>query len=230
MDITLYHVVRIGTFVFTFLETQPVQHPHLIVANTGQSVSLSCIVQSGVEHCYDMVWYIQQHSKALKRLMTKERFYFEREHTKRNCALTINNLEKNDSGMYFCSGCSPLFSYFGNGTRLIVIDELTYTPTVFILPPLSDETEPRSTVTLICVVLNDSPETVIITWRVSEKYVKGTMHHGAIASQEHYRLKNMLTIPVTMWNSGINCSCVVEKEPGNTIIKWIAKGNVYHFA
>uniref|UniRef100_A0A8C1T3Q6 Ig-like domain-containing protein n=1 Tax=Cyprinus carpio TaxID=7962 RepID=A0A8C1T3Q6_CYPCA len=89
--------------------------------------------------------------------------------------LQINKLDTKDSALYYCATSTQISvnsgypAYFGNGTKLTVLDpDVTITePTLKIL----NTTRCKEKVTLVCVAENFYPDHVSIKWTLGDKEI-----------------------------------------------------------
>ncbi|XP_043934964.1 immunoglobulin alpha-2 heavy chain-like [Protopterus annectens] len=208
---------------FTVLMAQPVQLPHFVKVNIGQSVTLSCITERGSAYCYDMMWYVQYPMASFQQIISDRKYSTPSERLERNCSLTIRNVKANSTGMYFCSGCSIALNVFGNGTWLSVTDGSSHSPTLFIVRPLDNEMKLRNVTTLICMVCDIPFHSVMIYWNISGTITNGLMESRLSTMKGEYCMTNQITISAVTWNEGTNCTCIVENEPGIFFTKHIWK-------
>ncbi|XP_043934963.1 Ig heavy chain Mem5-like [Protopterus annectens] len=207
------------------LRMERIQHPPFLKAAIGESVTMTCTITGGAANCHTNKWYVQQPGKPLHMIMNDERIFTAGGLIEYTCTLKIKYIMENDSGMYFCTDCSTVYSDFGNGTKLIVTDKSQHNPEVFILSPSDFEIKSRNTSTIFCLVCNVSSTQVVISWTVAGKFMKGMTDLTKFAQDGNHCMKSQLIIPAIIWNNGINCTCVVEIEPGKAITKSIWKGH-----
>uniref|UniRef100_A0A673J6W4 Ig-like domain-containing protein n=1 Tax=Sinocyclocheilus rhinocerous TaxID=307959 RepID=A0A673J6W4_9TELE len=104
--------------------------------------------------------------------------------------LLINKLETEDSALYYCAtmhvhcDSSASQAYFGNGTKLTVLERDISKPEVEILKPSGTETSCKQKVTLVCVAKNFYPDHVSITWTIGSKEIKDDVATDPYATQD----------------------------------------------
>ncbi|XP_043935239.1 immunoglobulin kappa light chain-like [Protopterus annectens] len=213
---------------FSVLDAQLVQSPNFLKASAGKSVSLSCVIFGATASCYQIVWHFQRHTEAPRRLNSQGRFNIASGTFQSDCALSISNLDKSDSGIYHCSKCIKDITIFGQGTTLIVADESVDTPSVFIFPPSAEEDKALCTATLVCLVCNVPSDKTHIFWNISGKVIDGISSPGVITTNEEYCMTNELIMPSNTWTSETSYICVVEASPGNFLRKSMLRGNHFY--
>uniref|UniRef100_A0A673IWG4 Ig-like domain-containing protein n=1 Tax=Sinocyclocheilus rhinocerous TaxID=307959 RepID=A0A673IWG4_9TELE len=101
--------------------------------------------------------------------------------------LLINKLETEDSALYYCATSTQYHittAYFGNGTKLTVLERDISKPEVEILKPSGTETSCKQKVTLVCVAKNFYPDHVSITWTIGSKEIKDDVATDPYATQD----------------------------------------------
>ncbi|XP_042630276.1 T cell receptor beta chain MC.7.G5-like isoform X1 [Cyprinus carpio] len=75
-------------------------------------------------------------------------------------------------------------AYFGNGTKLTVLERDVKEPEVEILKPSGIETRCKKTITLVCVAEKFYPDHVSITWTLGDKEIKENVATDPYATQD----------------------------------------------
>ncbi|XP_043935234.1 immunoglobulin kappa light chain-like [Protopterus annectens] len=187
------------------LKTDLVQQPGYMTAHLGESVNLTCRILTPSVACFDLVWYMQQHTEAPQRIDAEKRTIASEKIDNKNCTLKLDNLKKSDSGKYYCSMCRDSTCFTGKGTKLIVSDRTVKKPTIIISVPPQDNT-PAVAVTLVCLVYDLPPHT-LISWNVSGKEMAGKMSSGMITIDGDYIVMSELKIPTEIWNKKTYIMC-----------------------
>uniref|UniRef100_A0A8C1F1R1 Ig-like domain-containing protein n=1 Tax=Cyprinus carpio carpio TaxID=630221 RepID=A0A8C1F1R1_CYPCA len=104
-------------------------------------------------------------------------------HATQDAFLLISNISAEDSAVYFCAA-SEHSSYFGNGTKLTVLERDVKEPEVEILKPSGIETRCKKTITLVCVAEKFYPDHVSITWTLGDKEIKENVATDPYATQD----------------------------------------------
>uniref|UniRef100_A0A672UC60 Ig-like domain-containing protein n=1 Tax=Strigops habroptila TaxID=2489341 RepID=A0A672UC60_STRHB len=131
------------------------------------------------------------------------------------CTLTINDINPNDEGTYYCAYCIIRLWYadvkiFGSGTKLIVSSKGSS-------PPANSEIlqkEHENQITYVCLVEKFYPEVIRVTWtdekneEVTDNVVKGDTWMAT--KSDEYSIGSWLTVPVE--NKDKNYYCKYEHE------------------
>uniref|UniRef100_A0A672UDN3 Ig-like domain-containing protein n=1 Tax=Strigops habroptila TaxID=2489341 RepID=A0A672UDN3_STRHB len=125
------------------------------------------------------------------------------------CTLTINDINPNDEGTYYCAYCTWI-KYFGAGTKVIVSGKGSS-------PPANSEIlqkEHENQITYVCLVEKFYPEVIRVTWtdekneEVTDNVVKGDTWMAT--KSDEYSIGSWLTVPVE--NKDKNYYCKYEHE------------------
>uniref|UniRef100_A0A8C1X9Y7 Ig-like domain-containing protein n=1 Tax=Cyprinus carpio TaxID=7962 RepID=A0A8C1X9Y7_CYPCA len=146
--------------------------------------------------------------------------------------LQINKLETNDSALYYCAtmhvhcDSSASQAYFGNGTKLTVLDRDIAEPKVKILQPSGIETRCKKTITLVCVAENFYPDHVSITWTLGDKEIKENVATDPYATEDKknfFRQTSRLKVSKKEFKPQNKYICTVSMYNGTQPIFEIAK-------
>uniref|UniRef100_A0A8C6CMA2 Ig-like domain-containing protein n=1 Tax=Moschus moschiferus TaxID=68415 RepID=A0A8C6CMA2_MOSMO len=161
------------------------QKPSRAICQRGTSVTIECQVDSQLTMMY---WYRQlpgqslvlmatanQGSKATYESgFTEDKFPISRPNLAFS-TLTVSNTSSEDTAG-FCAGLGGRDSetqYFGPGTRLLVLDDLSqvHLPKVAVFEPSEAEISQTQKATLVCLATGFYPDHVELTWWVNRKQV-----------------------------------------------------------
>ncbi|XP_059498973.1 immunoglobulin gamma-1 heavy chain-like [Stegostoma tigrinum] len=122
--------------------------------------------------------------------------------------LVIHNVQRNDSGVYFCAGRKsyPDHFIFGNGSHLLI----TGTPNVILLSPPLQEMVSMETLPLLCLVSNVIANNVPIDWNISTWDAEGWTGSVAMDSTGVYSIRSHIRVPAEAWKYGAVCTCSVQ--------------------
>ncbi|KAK1149780.1 hypothetical protein AOXY_G34614 [Acipenser oxyrinchus oxyrinchus] len=139
--------------------------------------------------------------------------------------LTIADLHRNDSAVYFCIARAALLFVPGSSTKLVVSDSLTVPSVELYSPGLfegdSDWTEP---VPVLCLVRDTSPGRHRVLWTIgAEAPAPGSAEEGEIEPDGSYSVRSYVTINADQWNSG-----AVKCEVYNNITNVTEKASSSH--
>nr|7CWN_D Chain D, light chain of H014 Fab [Homo sapiens]7CWN_M Chain M, light chain of H014 Fab [Homo sapiens]7CWN_N Chain N, light chain of H014 Fab [Homo sapiens] len=109
--------------------------------------------------------------------------------------LTINSLEAEDFGIYFCQQTNFWPYIFGQGTKLEILKRTVAAPSVFIFPP-SDEQLKSGTASVVCLLNNFYPREAKVQWKVDNALQSGNSE--SVTEQDSkdstYSLSSTLTL------------------------------------
>nr|5OPY_L Chain L, Light chain of LM609 Fab (antigen-binding fragment) [Mus musculus]6AVQ_L Chain L, LM609 Fab light chain [Mus musculus]6AVR_L Chain L, Fab LM609 light chain [Mus musculus]6AVU_L Chain L, Fab LM609 light chain [Mus musculus] len=145
------------------------QTPATLSVTPGDSVSLSCRASQSISN--HLHWY-QQKSHESPRLLIKyasqsisgipSRFSGSGSGT--DFTLSINSVETEDFGMYFCQQSNSWPHTFGGGTKL-EIKRADAAPTVSIFPPSSEQLTSGGA-SVVCFLNNFYPKDINVKWKI----------------------------------------------------------------
>ncbi|XP_067878574.1 Ig heavy chain Mem5-like [Heterodontus francisci] len=190
------------------------QSPPIQTVLVGSRVQLNCYTTRLVASY--VFWYRQQHRRDMQLLYTvgknypaDGRFSGEVDDNSGNYALVISNVQRNDSGMYYCASRNyqNMARIFGNGSTLVVTEGR---PAVFLLIPPPAEISSMERVPLMCLVRGLSPHSLPILWNVSGVISEGQTDSGAIDEDGTYSVRSHISVSAETWSSGVVCICTVQ--------------------
>ncbi|XP_034612843.1 immunoglobulin gamma-1 heavy chain-like [Trachemys scripta elegans] len=138
-------------------------------------------------------------------------------------SLTISNVQRNDSGVYYCGLAIYVHPNFGNGTRLSVTDASE--PRLSILVPSAPEdAELPPVIPLLCLLSDFTPAWSAVLWDTGEQVSEGQMDAGAIDRNGIFSVWSLMTIPSETWNQETTCTCTAkENSTGRSINATVSK-------
>nr|7C80_L Chain L, Light chain [Mus musculus] len=152
------------------------QSPATLSVTPGDSVSLSCRASQSISN--SLHWYQQRSHESPRRLIKTasaekaksisgipSRFSVSRGNT--SFTLSINSVETEDFGMYFCQQAyagSKLQPHTGAGTKL-EIKRADAAPTVSIFPPSSEQLTSGGA-SVVCFLNNFYPKDINVKWKI----------------------------------------------------------------
>uniref|UniRef100_A0A3B3DXC6 Ig-like domain-containing protein n=1 Tax=Oryzias melastigma TaxID=30732 RepID=A0A3B3DXC6_ORYME len=189
------------SYAVTFDPTFP------IITQSEKKVEMKC--RHNDSSLNVMLWYQQTRSGGMnligygytgsEPILEKEfqsQFKMTREDVVRG-GLTLLSATESDSAVYFCAAsthcCGSYEAYFGEGTRLTVLDpdkEITPPTKVRVLKPSKNERKNEQK-TLVCVASGFYPDHVSVSWKIDDDVVDVTLDHTkAVATDDAARLDN----------------------------------------
>ncbi|XP_048476286.1 uncharacterized protein LOC109936177 [Rhincodon typus] len=122
--------------------------------------------------------------------------------------LVVHNVQRNDSGVYFCAGRKLFLDpfIFGNGSQLLI----TGPPNVILLSPPRQEMFSMETLPLMCLVSNVISNNFPIDWNISTWDAEGWTDSVAMDSTGVYSIRSHIRVPAEAWKYGAVCTCSVQ--------------------
>ncbi|XP_025756607.1 immunoglobulin lambda-1 light chain isoform X1 [Oreochromis niloticus] len=227
----IYFLQLIGKYgvssTYTVLQTPP-----SIIKKVGQSVSSQIHCSHNVSIFDRILWYKQDEHRALKFLgyLNGEYPYPEDDvkgkisfdgNARKHSNLTISNVSVTDSAVYFCAATSTNTqpAYFGQGTKLTVLEQDPITPNVTVLAPSVNECknkkDKKRKKTLVCVASGFYPDHVEVYWQMNEKNVTDGVATDEAAERIEtplsYRITSRLRVSAKDWfTEGKKFTCIVS--------------------
>ncbi|XP_037738505.1 immunoglobulin gamma-1 heavy chain-like [Chelonia mydas] len=210
-------------------EIQILQSPAQERLTPGQTAQLDC---NPSKKEWSVVWYKEQQSGSLQWIYQSSQFatpngkYSSKvDVTANKFSLNINNVQRNDSGVYYCGLSASVYVQpnFGNGTRLIVTDASE--PRLSILVPSAPEdAELPPIIPLLCLLSDFTPPWSEVLWDTGEEASDSQMDAGAIDGNGVFSVWSLTTIPSETWNQETICTCTAkESSTGRSISATVSK-------
>ncbi|XP_041093261.1 M1-specific T cell receptor beta chain-like [Polyodon spathula] len=126
--------------------------------------------------------------------------------------------------------CSNSEQYFGDGTRLTVLEHNISEPNLHILEPSKEETVKKKRVTLVCLATGFYPDHIHITWKINgkdrENRVKTDDHATKDKSKNTYSISSRLRLTPREWfNPENSFACIAkfykETDKAISIVEYI---------
>ncbi|KAK1140343.1 hypothetical protein AOXY_G37388 [Acipenser oxyrinchus oxyrinchus] len=191
--------------------------PVVDTAEPGGNITLKCGVDTSKinAYLYAVSWYRQEPDGRIQIVtylstgyLKDGRYSGTLDNKNGQYNLTIADLHRNDSAVYFCIARAVLVFAPGSSTKLVVSDPLTVPSVELYFPGLfegdSDWTEP---VPVLCLVRDTSPGRHRVLWTIgAEAPAPGSAEEGEIEPDGSYSVRSYVTIRADQWNSGaVNC-------------------------
>ncbi|XP_067425637.1 uncharacterized protein [Emydura macquarii macquarii] len=208
-------VLEVQLFLYRTQEIQFVE-----VSDTAK---IPCLSKEKLEGGDEVFWYLRREGEkptCIKKCFDDQnvsKFVCKRETT--SATLEISNIQKNESGIYYCAVTVTSYLIFGNGSTLIVGDSYTNNSWVMLLVPFPHGIQANGTVNLACVILGASSP-VHVTWNVSGDLQEQGLTRSVKAEDGSLTLINHISVPRDTWASGKIFTCEVKfNSSGNSVKK-----------
>nr|XP_032646038.1 uncharacterized protein LOC116830578 [Chelonoidis abingdonii] len=139
-------------------------------------------------------------------------------HETHSSTLEISNIQKTESGIYYCAYKYSSYLIFGNGTTLIIGDSYTNSIWVMLLVPFPRASQVTGTANLACVIHGVSSP-VHISWSVSGELQEQGLTLSLKAKDGSSTLINHISVPMDTWTSGKDFTCEVKFNSSGTSVK-----------
>ncbi|XP_069502815.1 immunoglobulin lambda-1 light chain-like [Ambystoma mexicanum] len=199
----------------------------------GSLAILTCTVQEGAIHNYNILWFQTKPSRPPANILRHgkdgnisriqgftERFQAIRVPRNNSHLLQIQGVQTDDSAIYWCMVESGNFSNAtcGNGTRLSVFGgRAVMKPSVTLLTSDQDPSTPLFYI--LCLVNNFYPGVLEVTWKINGH---ATTREATTASlwdnEAYYNLGSLLELPNSIWRDSPSISCEVRHDSSNSVI------------
>uniref|UniRef100_A0A8D1YY66 Ig-like domain-containing protein n=1 Tax=Sus scrofa TaxID=9823 RepID=A0A8D1YY66_PIG len=200
-----------------------------VSAEVKKSVDINCKIESTNFPTEAVHWYRQRMNQALEHLIFvssvtvpaqsqiggKSNKVVARKNSQTfTSTLTVNFIEKEDEGIYYCAGWTSYNKIFGAGTKLFVIDrnlatDMTPKPTVF-LPSIA-EIEHSKVGTYLCLLEKFFPNAIQVYWKEkNDNRVLESMQGNTVKTDDTYMKFSWLT--VSEESMGKEHICFVKHE------------------
>ncbi|XP_078390128.1 immunoglobulin gamma-1 heavy chain-like [Cetorhinus maximus] len=197
------------------------QTPTVQGVSVGSTFKVHCHkgwFATGVVH-----WYKQRPGKRLelvyiarKPFPPEGRFSGEVNDESTIYSLVIEDVRRNDSGVYYCAAkkSTGTSSIFGNGSKLFIVGP----PKIFLLSPPLDDILPMETIPLLCFVNSLAVDTLPLRWNISARITDGWTDSGTIGLDGTYSISSHIRVPAETCNNGAVCTCSVQINSTENLI------------
>ncbi|XP_067425837.1 immunoglobulin kappa light chain-like [Emydura macquarii macquarii] len=210
----------LGVKLFVY-QTQQIQF-----VEVGDTAKIHCSSKENLEGGSNMFWYLRGEGETptcIKRCLDDQNVSkFTCKHGTRSSTLEISNIQKNESGIYYCAFQYSSYLLFGNGSRLIVGDSYTDSSWVMLLVPFPHGIHATETVNLACVIRGVSSP-VHVSWNVSGDLQEQGLTRSVKAEDGSLTLINHISVPRDSWASGKIFTCEVKFNSSGNSVKKSAK-------
>ncbi|XP_043357719.1 immunoglobulin alpha-2 heavy chain-like isoform X2 [Dermochelys coriacea] len=187
----------------------------------SETAKIHCSSTENLEGGSSMFWYLRREGEkptCIKRCLDDQNVSkFACKHETHNSTLEISNVQKTESGIYYCAFEYSSYLIFGNGTTLIVGDSYSNSSWVMLLVPFPYGSQVTGTANLACVIHGVSSP-VHVSWSVSGELQEQGLTRSLKAKDGSLMLINHINVPMDTWTSGKNFTCEVKfNSSGNSV-------------
>ncbi|XP_077697744.1 immunoglobulin kappa light chain-like [Eretmochelys imbricata] len=206
----------LGVQLFLY-QTQRIQS-----VEVSDTAKIHCSSTENLEGGSSILWYLRREGETptcIKSCLDDQNVSkFACKHETHSSTLEISNVQKTETGIYYCAVRITSYLLFGNGTTLIVGDSFTNTSWVMLLVPFPHGSQVTGTANLACVIHGVSSP-VHVSWSVSGELQEQGLTHSLKAKDGSLTLINHISVPMDTWTSGKNFTCEIKFNSSDNIVK-----------
>ncbi|XP_058863546.1 immunoglobulin alpha-2 heavy chain-like isoform X1 [Acipenser ruthenus] len=193
-------------------ECSPVVSPPRHTARPGESVRMQCSIGTALVESSLISWYrerpcgvLEPVTQFIRQVLTNGRYTGEIHNENGSFFLTIGNVQRNDSGLYFCIVRASGTFIPGRSSRLVVTDpQITPSVQLFSPGPSEDEMGWTEPVLVVCLVRDASPLWGPVFWTIPGVSAEPTPRLEEVLTEPDsaYTVTSHITVSVEQWESG----------------------------
>ncbi|XP_053134383.1 immunoglobulin lambda-1 light chain-like isoform X2 [Hemicordylus capensis] len=188
-------------------------------ASPGETRNITCDLPYGAE-AWNTAWYKEEQDRSLHMI---EQSYEERTAGEkvRKAILTLRNIQRKHSGIYYCATINNETFRILKGTRLIIRG----IPSLSILAPSSLEGAPfNHSIPLFCLVFDAHPDWDEIAWNINGETSWDQKDANMVDGEGVFSIWSLKLMPPEFWTEGMSYSCSDQENrkisavvPTNTV-------------
>ncbi|XP_025048789.1 immunoglobulin alpha-2 heavy chain-like [Alligator sinensis] len=188
------------------------QPQRFLVVEVGGTAEIHCSSSKDVDGGAKLHWYLRRAGEApMHRKDCADDTKgpkFACKHQKYGTTLEIWDMQRKESGIYYCAHATTSSLTFGKGTTVIVGDSFTKDSSVLLLGPVAGENGATDPAHLACVIRGVS-NLVQVSWGAPGEEPTQGLPHSLEASAGSLTLIHHISIPWASWASGTTVTCEV---------------------
>uniref|UniRef100_A0A8D0CZN3 Ig-like domain-containing protein n=1 Tax=Sander lucioperca TaxID=283035 RepID=A0A8D0CZN3_SANLU len=201
------------------VKCEQLTQPASVTVQPGQRLTITCQVSYSLSSYYT-AWIRQPAGKGMEWISSdtnvkdslKNKFSVNLDSSSNTVTLNGQNVQPEDTAVYYCMQHCDYFDYWGSGTEVTVTDTTT-APTLFPLVQCSPGAADRITVS--CLTQDFYPKSLTFQWTdASEKSLTAAVQYPPAEKNNKYTRASSLTVSKSEWDSRRPYSCSVT-HPGD---------------
>ncbi|XP_025048790.1 uncharacterized protein LOC112548200 [Alligator sinensis] len=188
------------------------QPQRFLFVEVGGTAEIHCSSSKDLEGGANVHWYLRRAGEAPTHMKDcvdgTNGNKFACKHQSRSTTLEIWDIQRKQSGIYYCAFAALSILTFGNGTAVIVGDSFTHSSSVLLLGPVAGENGATEPAHLACVIWGVS-NLVQVSWRVPGEEPAQGLPHSLEVSAGSLTLIHHISVPWASWASGVAVTCEV---------------------
>ncbi|XP_025050590.1 uncharacterized protein LOC112548590 [Alligator sinensis] len=198
------------------------QPQRFLFVEVGGTAEIPCSSKENLEGGANVHWYLRRAGETpthIKKCRDKNVSRLACKHTVYSATLEIREIQRKESGIYYCALAATNCWTFGNGTTVIVGDSFTDSSSVLLLVPVVEGNRATELAHLACVIQGIS-NLVQVSWHVPREEPVQRLPHSLEGSDGSLTLIHCISIPWASWVSGAAFSCeVIFNSSGSSVFR-----------
>ncbi|XP_053134370.1 uncharacterized protein LOC128337419 isoform X2 [Hemicordylus capensis] len=200
-------------------DTEIPQQLTQVWASPGETRNITCDLPDG-DAVWKTMWYKEEQDGSLH--MIEPSYEEIKAGAKvRKAILTLRNIQRKHSGIYYCATIINKTPRILKGTRLIIRG----IPSLSILAPSSLEGAPfNHSIPLLCLVFDAHPDWDEVSWNINGERTRDQKDADMVDGEGVFSIWSLKLMPPEFWTEGISYSCSNQENrnisavvPTNTV-------------
>ncbi|KAJ7307188.1 hypothetical protein JRQ81_009176 [Phrynocephalus forsythii] len=210
------HTHLVGMILFSLHAVKPLESSEAsqgmsrIVASLGENVTINCTIPAYLGE--EIFFYKEKQDQSLLKIDFSSKY--SKLEAKDQQVLTIHNVQRNDSGVYYCAAYLNQTFTVTNGTMLIVSGASNLRLAILV-PSYQEETQVNYDIPLLCLFFDANPSRGIVSWNIRGETSQEQKDFEVINEEGAFTLWSLKLIAPKTWSQGISFTC---SDPTNRTI------------